>query len=64
MNCLLFLLVPSFEFDPITYSESENPSRTAFAVIMESDGQTFAPGVSRSVIVNSQPISASMSETI
>ena len=34
--------------------EMENPSRTAFVTIVEVNGQTFAPGVARNLIVNSQ----------
>ena len=67
MNCLHFFPpVPSFGFDPIAYTETENPGPTRFenVLIVESDGQTFAAGVTRSVFISSQDLTASMFETI
>ena len=46
--------VPQFGFNPTTYMEVENPSRTEFVTIVEVNSQTFAPGVSRILNVNSQ----------
>ena len=51
--CSIFA-VPQFGFDPATYMLQEGPSRTVFVNIQELNGQTFAPGVTRSLVVNSQ----------
>ena len=58
LNVPTSFAVPLFGFDPKTYMEDEDPSRTAFVTIVEVNGQLFAPGVTRILNVNSQPSGA------
>jgi hypothetical protein len=53
--CILSLSfsVPEFGFDDLAYFEQEREG-SANVVVVELNGQTFSPGVSRKLIINSQ----------